>query len=262
YLSVENQKGKEKERDIIDEIYQMVIERKEKLRKIKEIKSFFNELSSLSSSAQPVIITSLGQAPNILPIIPPVVTTTPSQQTSQSAQSSQEQEQKRHNTNQLTAFGNLFNISTLMPQDLQRRVRAVEEGKDSIIIPQGPSLHPHIMTTISDDNKNNSKKREANRITENTKQEKELGEDRHYIVGQPVSKLNLLMGNPDDGDIYSDRYDWDGDGDFYSPGREWRIKRDSQGNIIEARKIITDPIIHAKHVILNKQEKLQKIRTK
>jgi hypothetical protein len=257
-LSLGNRLGKEKEPDIIDVMYQVVIEQKEKLRKMKEIKGFFNELSSLSSSAQPVIITSLGQAPNILPRIPPVITTTPSQQTSQSAQSSQEQEQKRHNTNQLTAFGNLFNISTLMPQDLQRRVRAVGEGKDSIIIPQGPSLHPHIMTTISDDNKNNSKKREANRITENTKQEKELGEDRHYIVGQPVSKLNLLMGNPDDGDIDGDRYVWGGDGDFYFPGGKWRIKRDSQGNIIDACKIITDPLIHAKHVTLNEEKTAKK----
>src|SRR5919206_1634869 len=58
-LSLGNRLGKEKEPDIIDVMYQAVIEQKEKLRKIKEIKGFFNELSSLSSSAQPVIITSL-----------------------------------------------------------------------------------------------------------------------------------------------------------------------------------------------------------
>jgi hypothetical protein len=60
-LSVGSQKGKEKERDIIDEIYQMVIGQKENLRKIKEIKSFFYELSSLSSSSSQHTITGLVQ---------------------------------------------------------------------------------------------------------------------------------------------------------------------------------------------------------
>ena len=110
-----------------------------------------------------------------------------------------------------------------MAEDLQRRIREVGKGEGSII--QQPSLSPYMMTTISDDNNNNnSKKREANRITENTKQKKELGEDRHYIVGQSLSKLNLLMGNPDDGDIDGDRYVWGGDGDFYFPGGKWRIE--------------------------------------
>jgi hypothetical protein len=59
-------KGKEKERDIIDEIYQIVMELKENLRKIKVIKSFFYELSYSSSSLQqPSIITGLGQTPII-----------------------------------------------------------------------------------------------------------------------------------------------------------------------------------------------------
>jgi hypothetical protein len=56
--------GKEKEQDMIEVIYQIVIEYKEKL-KIKEIKSFINELSSFSSFSlqRPNIITSLGQIP-------------------------------------------------------------------------------------------------------------------------------------------------------------------------------------------------------
>jgi hypothetical protein len=255
-LSLGNRLGKEKEPDIIDIMYQVVLEQKEKLRKIKEIKGFFNELSSLSSSAQPVIITGLSQTPIIEPIIPPV-TTTPLQQTPKSAQSSQEQEQKKQNINPLTAFANLFYTSTFMAEDLQRRIREVGERED-IIIPQEPSLS-HMMTTISDDNnKNNSKKREANRLAQNTKEEKELGEDRHYIVGQPLSKLNLLMGNSDDGDIDGDRYVWGGDGDFYFPDGKWRIKRDSEGNVIDACKIITDPTIYAKHVTLNEEEKAAK----
>ena len=61
-----------------------------------------------------------------------------------------------------------------MAEELQRRVRVIGERKD-IIIPQEPSLSPYMMNTISDNNNNNnSKKREVNRITENTKQEKEL----------------------------------------------------------------------------------------
>jgi hypothetical protein len=69
-------KGKEKEQDIIDEIYQIVMELKENLRKIKVIKSFFYELSYLSSSLQqPSIITGLGQTPIMEQIIPPVTRT-------------------------------------------------------------------------------------------------------------------------------------------------------------------------------------------
>ncbi len=74
-LSLGNSQGKEKQQDMIDVMYQIFIEQKEKLRKIKEIKSFFYELSSFSSSLslqQPNIITSLIQTPIIQPIIPPV----------------------------------------------------------------------------------------------------------------------------------------------------------------------------------------------
>ncbi|HZC49961.1 MAG TPA: hypothetical protein VE244_12970 [Nitrososphaeraceae archaeon] len=65
-LSPGSRQGKEKEQDIIDETYQIVIKQKETLRKIKEIKSFFQELSSLSFSSfqQPNIITSLEQTPS------------------------------------------------------------------------------------------------------------------------------------------------------------------------------------------------------
>jgi hypothetical protein len=49
-MSLGSRQRKEKEQDIIELIYQIVIEQKEKLRKIKEIKSFFNELYSSSPS--------------------------------------------------------------------------------------------------------------------------------------------------------------------------------------------------------------------
>jgi hypothetical protein len=162
-LSEESQKGKEKERDIIDEIYQMVIEQKEKVRKIKEIKSFFIELSSSSSSSQQPV-TGLIQTPIIQPIIPSVTKTTPLQQTPQPAQSSEE-EQRKENINQLiTSVANLFITSTLKVEEFQRRARGLGKGEDFIIIPQEPSLPPsYIMATTSDDNDNNSEKRkEAN----------------------------------------------------------------------------------------------------
>jgi hypothetical protein len=254
-LSMGNRLGKEKEPDIIDVMYQVVMEFKEKFRKIMEIKDFLNELSSLSSSARPVITSGLSQTPIIEPIIPSPVKTSPLQPTPPiSASAVSSQEQKKQNINSLTAFANLFYTSTFMAKELQRIIREIGKRED-IIIPQEPSLSPYMMTTISDDNSNNnSKKRESNRIAQNTKEEKELGEDRHYIVGQPLSKLNLLMGNSDDGDIDGDRYVEGGDGDFYFPGGKWRIKRDSQGKVIDARKIITDPTIYAKHVTLNDEE--------
>lgn len=167
--------GKEKKPDIIDELYQIVNENKEKLRKIMEIKGFFNELSSLSSSAQPVITTGLSQTPIIEPIIPSPVTTSPLQPTPPiSASVVPSQEQKKQNINSLTAFANLFYTSTFMAEELQRRIRGIGKRED-IIIPQEPSLSPYMMTTISDDNSNNnSKKRESNRIAQNTKKRKNL----------------------------------------------------------------------------------------
>ncbi len=97
-LSRESGKGKEKEQDMIDIMYQEVIERKEKLRKIKEIKSFYCELSTLSSSSQqPITVTGLGQSPIIQQIITSITTTTaPSQPAPrQPTQSSEEQVQKK-----------------------------------------------------------------------------------------------------------------------------------------------------------------------
>ena len=79
------------------------------------------------------------------------------------------------------------------------------------------------------------------------------------MVGQPLSKLNLLMGNSEDGDIDGDRYIWGGDGDFYFPGGKWRIKRDSQGNIIDACKSITNPRIYAKNITLNEEKAAKKL---
>jgi hypothetical protein len=249
---VGSQKGKEKERDIIDEIYQMVIERKEKLRKIKEIKSFFNELSSLSSSSQqPITITGLGQTPIIQPIIPPITTTARLQLTPppQPAQSSEEQE-KEHKKMVINLgtdlITNLFITSTFIVPDVQRIVRGLGKGgEDSIIIPQEPSLPPRMITTASYDKKNNNCKkrgREPNPISENTK-EQELEEDRYdieeyHIEEDPLSKSNLLIDNEEDYVInnniiyYDDSSNIDNNYD-YSSDVSLVIKRDDHGDIYE-----------------------------
>lgn len=78
---------------MIDVVYKIAIEQKENLRKIKEIKSFFYELSTLSSPSQhPITITGLGQTPIIQSTIIPIITTTTPLQPAppQPAQSSQE----------------------------------------------------------------------------------------------------------------------------------------------------------------------------
>ena len=98
---------------------------------------------------------------------------------------------------------------------------------------------------------------ETNPTTENTKEQQFEG-DRHYIEGQPSSKLKLLIGNSDDGDVDGDRYICGGDGDLYFLGGKWRMKRDSEGNVIEACKIITNPPIYAKNATLNKERTLHK----
>jgi hypothetical protein len=209
--------------------------------KIKEIKSFFNELSSLSYSSSQRPVTSLIQTPIIQPIIPPITTTAP-----QPAQSSQEQEQKKMVINpESDLITNLFITSTFIAEDLQRRVRGEGEGggEDSIIIPQEPSLSPYMMTTTSDDDNNNCKKRagEPNPTTENTK-EQELEEDRHniekyHIEEHPSSKSNLLIDNEDDYVInnnidYDDSSNIDNNYD-YSSDVSLLIKRGDHGDIYE-----------------------------
>jgi hypothetical protein len=245
-LSLESSKGKEKERDTIDEIYQMVIEVREKLRKIKEIKSFFNELYSLSSSSQQPIITNLIQTPIIQPIIPPVTTTAPLQQTPppQPAQSSQEQEQKNEKIiNPGTdLFTNLFITSTLIVLEIVRRLRGVGKGgEDSIIIPREPSLPPRMITTASPYEKNNNckKRGEPNATTENTKEEQKLEEDSHDIEEEhPLSGHNLLIDDDDDDYAIKNNIDHDNisniDNNYdYSSDISLVIKRDDHGDIYE-----------------------------
>jgi hypothetical protein len=250
-LSRESGKGKEKEQDMIDIMYKEVIERKEKLRKIKEIKSFYCELSTLSSSSQqPITVTGLIQTPVIQPIIPPITTTAPLQPTPpQPAQSSQEeeQEQKKMIINPGTdLITNLFITSTFMAPDLQRRARGEGEGEEDsiIIIPQEPSLPPYMMTSTFNIS-NNSKKREENLLTKNTNKE-EPREDSHDIEEydieeydieeHPSSKSNLLIDNEDDYVINNDIYCDDSsniDSYDYSSDVSLVIKRDDHGDIYE-----------------------------
>jgi hypothetical protein len=238
-----------KKRDIVEEFLEFWRPKIQQMKEILEIKNFFNEFSSFSSSLQQRsnIVTSPVQAPIIRPIIPPV-TTTPLQQT-QPAQSPQEQEQKKENINPLITYAANSSItSTFMEKDLQRRARGVEEGEDSVIIPQEPSLPPYMMTTTSDDNNNNSKKREgeANSTIENTK-EKELEEDRHDIEEHPSSKPNFLIDTDNEGNGRDNVFYFNEGKLIRMPdiGGYWEIKRNRHGDIIDASKVITDPLLEA-----------------
>jgi hypothetical protein len=198
-MSLGSRQRKEKEQDIIELTYQIVIEQKEKLRKIKEIKSFFYELSSLSSSylQRSNIITGLGHTPIIDATIQPPVTRTSLEPTIPlvPAPLPQEQEQKKKIINPGTdLFTNLFITSTLVAEDFNKRSRAGGEGEDFIIIPQEPSLPRPLSTATSGDNKNNNngiRREESNPMTENTKEE-EVEEDRDDIEKHPSPKPNLL----------------------------------------------------------------------
>jgi hypothetical protein len=244
-LSLRSGKGKEKEQDIIDIMHKIVIEHKEKLRKVKEIKSFFYELTSLSSSffssQQPVTITSLIQTPIIQPIIPPPVTTTAPLQPAplQPTQSSEEQVQKNEKIiNPGTdLFTNLFITSTLIVPEIVRRLRGVGKGgEDSIIIPREPSLSPYMMTSTFNNNNNSKKREEKNLLTENTNKE-EPREESHDIQEYSLSRHNLLIDNEDDYVIdnntdYDDSINIDNNYD-YSNDVSLVIKRDDHGDIYE-----------------------------
>jgi hypothetical protein len=132
-LSLGSRQGKDKEQDIIEVCYKIIMEQKEKLRKIKEIKSFFNELSSSSSSFQQPNI-SLGQTPVIGAISPPAVTIPRLDPTPQSqAPLPQEQEQKKEIINPGTdLIVNSLITSTFMVEDYQRKIRG--EGEDLLLL--------------------------------------------------------------------------------------------------------------------------------
>jgi len=247
-MSLGSRQTKEKEQDIIELIYQIVIEQKEKLRKIKEIKSFINELYSSSPSSSPSssylqrsnIITGLGQTPIIDATIPPPVTRTPLEPTTTTllvpAPLPQEQEQKKTIIKLGTdLFINLFITSTLAAEDFDKRSRAGGEGEDSIIIPQEPSLPRPLSTATSGDNKNNNngiRREESKPMTENTKEE-----ERDDIEKHPSPKPNLVTDDDGGGvdHVYSD----------YDDGEKWLRKKDIHGDINDMYKVITGRVLEA-----------------
>lgn len=210
--------GKEKKPDIIDELYQIVNENKEKLRKIMEIKGFFNELSSLSSSARPVITSGLSQTPIIEPIIPsPVTTTMPLQPTL--APAPQQQEQKEESINLGTALVvNLFITSTILAQDFHKNERG--KAKDSII-PREPSLSPPVNTANSDNNNNNNDSKKG-------EEQQQLKEDSHNMEQYPSSRFNLPIDNEND------------------DAEKWLKKKDIHNYINDKYKVIIGPLLVAK----------------
>jgi hypothetical protein len=240
-LSLKSGKGKEKEQDMIDIMHKIVIEQKEKLRKVKEIKSFINELYSLSSSSSQQPVTSLIQTSIIQPIIPPITTTVPLQPTSppQPTQSSEERVQKNEKIiNPGTdLFTNLFITSTLIVPEIVRRLRgAGKGGEDSIIIPREPLLPPNMRTNTFNNNNNSKKREEENLLTENTNKEEPREESRD-IQEYPLSRHNLLIDNEDDYVIdnntdYDDSINIDNNYDN-SSDVSLVIKRDDHGDIYE-----------------------------
>jgi hypothetical protein len=261
-LYLRNEEQTPKKRDALDEWLEFWRPIIQKMKEILEIKKFISELSSYSSSLQqPNIITGLGQTPIIDTIIPPV-TITPLQPTPlASAPLPQQQEQKKENINPGTdLITNLFIKSTLVAEEIHRRSRGGGEGEEgSITIPQEPSLSPPVNTITSDDNNNNSKKRgEANLSTKNTKkEEKQLEEDSHDIEGHPLSRYKLLIDNKNDGGgvdhVYLD----------YDDGGKWIRNKDKFGNVIDACKVITDPLMEIKEYYYQIKKKAgEKIGTK
>jgi hypothetical protein len=240
-MSLGSRQRKEKEQDIIELIYQIVIEQKEKLRKIKEIKSFFNELYSLSSSylQRSNIITGLGQTPIIDATIPPPVTRTPLEPTTTllvPAPLPQEQEQKKKIITLVTdLITKLFITSTLAAEDFDKNSGTGGEGEDSIIIPREPSLPRPLSTATSGDNKNNNngiRREESKPMTENTKEE-----DRDDIEKHPSPKPNLVTDDDGGGvdHVYSD----------YDDGEKWLRKKDIHGDINDMYKVITGRLLEA-----------------
>ena len=221
---------------MIDEYHQIVIEYKEKIREIQEIKSFFNELYYFSSSSQqPNTNTNLGQTPMIRPKIPPV-TTAPLEQT-QPAQSSQEQEQKEENINRRAIFSSrLFFDSTFQVEEFQKRIRE-EKIEDFIVTPLKLWPIPIITTITSNDNNNNNnikKSVQANPAIENTKEEVE--QDRSDIEEHSSSKPNLLMDNEDEEAIIRNmEYDDSSNIEYDASSSDVSlvVKRDQYGDIYE-----------------------------
>jgi len=263
-LYVRKEEQTPKKRDALDEWLEFWRPKTQQMKEILEIKKFMTELSSSSSSSsssqQPNIITSLGQTPIIDTIIPPV-TITPLQPTPLAPAPSPQQEQKKENINPGTdLITNLFITSTLVAEEIHRRSRGGGGEEGFSTIPQEPSLSPPVNNITSDDNNNDSKKRgEANLSTKNTKKEEEqLEEDSHDIEGHPLSRHKLLIDNKNDGCGGVDHVYLD-----YDDARKWLRKKDKFGNVIDACKVITDPLMQVKEYYYQIKKKAgEKIGTK
>jgi hypothetical protein len=235
-----------KKRELLDEILEPWRSLAQKMKEIMEIKKIFNEFSSFSSSSQqPNFITSLGQTPMIQPIIPLV--TTPLQPTPPAPQE-QEQEQKKKNIDPWTTFNpKLFLPSTFQIEEFQRRLRE-EKIEDFIVNPLELLPLPIITITPDDNNNNNSiKSVQAKITTKSIKAEEQIEEDIYDIEEHLSSKSNLQI---DDNDDYNSSIN-----NGYFLGRYWVIKRNGRGDIIDAYKVITDPLLEAQESYYQEKKK-------
>ena len=240
YLNKEESTSKK--RDALDEVIEFWGPQVRKMKEVREIiKSLQECLSPVQQQQQqrqqPYITTTptnLVQTPIIIPIILPLIMTTIPTPLQPSPTSSwqqpvsvpkrqelvQEQEQKLKNefiSSEATFVKNLFNTTTLMGQDLQRRIR---EREDPFKAPLDVPLPPPIPTTNTDtsdyDNSNNNSKKTAGKanVTTIKRKEEEKGEEDKQMIEEneqyrkehlPSSNANLPIDNDDN--------DNDGNGD-------------------------------------------------
>jgi hypothetical protein len=212
------------------------------MKEIIEIKKTFNEYSSFSSSSQqPNFNTIQGQIPMIQPIIPLV--TTPLQPTPPAPQ---EQEQKKKNIDPWTFNAKLFLASTFQIEEFQRRLRE-EKIEDFIVNPLELLPLPIITITPDDNNNNNSIKSVQAKITTKSIKAEQIEEDIYDIEEHLSSKSNLQI---DDNDDYNSSIN-----NGYFLGRYWVIKRNRRGNIIDAYKVIMDPLLEAQESSYQEKKK-------
>jgi hypothetical protein len=179
----------------------------------------------------------------------------------------QEQEQKLKNefiSSEATFVKNLFNTTTLMGQDLQRRIR---EGEDPFKAPLDVPLPPSIPTTtdISDydnNNYNSEIRTEPNPTTINTKQEEKQIEKDNYYVEEHLSSSNsnLIIDNEDvihDGNSNSSsNIDYDNGPDVRCLTKRHIYDHDK----IDRNKVITETFVIRENydLVEKKSEKLDK----
>ena len=137
--------------------------------------------------------------------------------------------------------------STFQIEEFQRRLRE-EKIEDFIVNPLKLLPLPIITITPDDNNNNNSiKSVQAKITTKSIKAEEQIEEDIYDIEEHLSSKSNLQI---DDNDDYNSSIN-----NGYFLGGYWVIKRNKRGDIIDAYKVITDPLLEAQESYYQEKKK-------